>query len=173
MTYKNQNSLSDNLEIDMLRTMIVVVTIIAVIFAVFAESSDEFSFVPWMYVITTAPIIFLATLFLRRYLTITIITLSVFLLLGMVIFRKNLFINDDGLSFYNLTVLIVHFGTMLSFFIKASRTLRLSDEEAFLSNESMNSQGNSISRKLSRRRKRREGYNSRNKTKIKSGQYRG
>lgn len=172
MTYQNSNSLSDNLEVDLLRSMIVIVSVTFSFLSFFLEEVVNNPLALWIYFVVLSPFIFLFTLSLKKYTTISLILLSVFLILTSLIVKDFVFYNEGEISIVKIIYILLHFISINFFFWKASRTLRLNDVEADLSMlTNLNSHSNT--RKLTRRKNRRDRFRANNTVKLKSGQYRG
>lgn len=166
MTYKNSNSLSDNLEVDMLRTMITVVTVVVSLFSLTADGL-------WMYFLALSTVLFLVTLFIKKFPNGSLISVSLVMIISAIILHKFTLYSDSILNGYKVSMLSIHFILITYLFWKASRTLLQIDVDADISMYNSSEQRGSNSRKLTRRRNRRASFRSKNSVKIKSGQYRG
>jgi len=170
----NTNSLTDRLEVDLLRSMIVIVT---VVFCVLSFLADENSYLSneialWIYFITISPLVFLFTLSIKNHSKLTLgILLLALTSCGVLysIYNFSRFVETNG---YKSFLLLAHAATILYFFYNASKTL--GKENAVIDYKYAKDNPNkSSARKLTIRRNRREHSRAKNSTKIKSGQYRG
>lgn len=166
MAYENNNSLSDNLEVDMLQTMIAVVTVIVSLFSFGADGL-------WMYFLAVATVLFVLTLLIKKYPKGILTTVAVFLLLTSITLHDFVLYSDSILNGYKAVMVTIHFILVGFLFWKASRTLLQVDVDADISMYNNKVETGSNSRKLTRRRNRRAGFRAKNSVKIKSGQYRG
>lgn len=80
MTYANENSLSNNLEVDLLRSMIMILTVSLFFLSLFTDSNSYVDLEIWIYFVAIAPVVFLFTLFIKSFPRITLISLSLLLL---------------------------------------------------------------------------------------------
>jgi len=166
MAYKNSNSLSNNLEVDMLRTMIAVVTVVV---SLFSLTSDGL----WMYFLALSTVLFLFTLFIKKFPNGSLTSVFLVLILSAIILHEFTLYSNSIFNGYKVTVLLIHFVLITFLFWKASRTLLQTDVDADISMYNSSEEKGSNSRKLTRRRNRRASFRSKNSVKIKSGQYRG
>jgi len=168
------NSLTDRLEVDLLRSMIVIVTVVFCLLSFFVGDNHYLSneIALWAYFIALSPVVYLFTLSIKSYPKTTLATLfSVVALSGAVYSYYNhlQFVEANG---YKPFLLIAHAYIVLCFFYKATKTLKKSNATFEYSNT--NDKANkSSSRKLTRRRNRRAQSRAKNSVKLKSGQYRG
>ncbi len=167
------NSLTDNLEVDLLRSMIVAVTTALCFFGFFVDGNPSDKFTLWMYFIAVSPIIFFATLLIKKSPQMTLILLDIILLTSSLVFKQYVYYMGNELSFVKIILVILHFAVINYFFWKVSKTLMLTDVEADISMVTESKNKAVKSRKFARRRNRRENFNKKNTIKIKSGQYRG
>lgn len=173
MAYTNNNCLSGNLEVNMLRTVIVVLTVIACVFSSTVDGIPVGNFTLWMYFLAIVPVIFVLTAVLKLYPHTALALLTIFLIVTTLIFKKYLFYTDGDFSGYKLAIVSMHFIFMIFFFWKALKTLVQDDVEADISMYNKSDLNDSNSRKLTRRKNRRANFRAKNSVKIKSGQYRG
>ncbi len=176
MTYSN-NSLSHNLELDLLRSMIIVVTIVFCVLGLFEDINPTHNFSIWMYFLAMSPILFLFSLFLKNYMKITILMLNTVLIVMAVslvyfFFSESYYFGND-LKQYRIKLLLLNLVMVNFFFLKAAKTLQIDDAEADLSMYHPTREKNTAYRKLTRRRNRRANSQTKNNVKVKSGQYRG
>ena len=170
----NTNSLTDRLEVDLLRSMTVIFTVSFSMASFWADENPYLSndIALWIYFIALSPLVYLFTLSVKKYPKFTLTGLFVFLLLAGVVYSFYNYSKYDNSIGYKAFLLVVHACTVLYFFFKATRTLGKENIVFDYSHGSHNS-NTSNSRKLARRRNRREHSRTKNSTRIKSGQYRG
>ena len=168
----NNNSLSNNYVVSLLRSMIVLITITLCVLGSFVDGNPTNNFTIWMYFLAVAPIIFIFTLFIKKFTNLSLIILFLTLIIFSLIFNQSLFYRLDEISSYKISLLLLHFLLINYFFWKGSRTLLIEDvgDDLSLFNK-VESTGNS--RKLVRRSNRRGQSRAKNSTNIRSGQYRG
>ncbi len=168
------NSLTDRLEVDLLRSMVVIVTVVFWSLSFLADENPYLSneIALWIYFIAVSPLVYLFTLSIKNYPKFTLVALFVFLLLAGVVYsfyNFSRFVETNG---YKAFLLIAHACTVLFFFYNATKTLG-KDNVVFEYDSAKDSPSKSNSRKLTRRRNRREHARAKNSTRIKTGQYRG
>lgn len=173
MTYHTNNSLTDNLEVDLLRSMIIAVTTALCFLGFFVDGNPSDKFTLWMYFIAVSPIIFLATVLIRKFPQMTLILLDIILVTLSVVLRQFVYYIGNELNFIKCFLFILHFAAINYFFWKVSKTLMLTDVEADISMVNNSNNKGEKFRKFARRRNRRANFNKKNTVKIKSGQYRG
>lgn len=166
MAYENSNSLSANLEVDMLRTMIAVVTVVVSLFSLTADGL-------WIYFLTLSTVLFVFTLFIKKFPNGSLISVSLVLILSAIILHEFTLYSDSILNGFKVSMLSIHFVLITFLFWKASRTFLQTDVDADISMYNRSEERGPNSRKLTRRRNRRASFRSKNSVKIKSGQYRG
>jgi len=171
MTYRN-NSLSDNYEISLLRSMLIIITVCFCILGAGSDGNPTNNFAIWMYFLAISPVVLIFTLFIKKNTNILIVVLSMTLVFSILIFNEYLFYDIDEISLYKISLLFFHLIVIIYFFWKASRTLLIEDVEVDLSMFNK-TEGLKNSRKIIRRSNRRGKSRAKNSTKIKSGQYRG
>ncbi len=170
----DSNSLTDRLEVDLLRSMIVIMTVAFSMASFLADGNPYLSeeIALWIYFIAISPLIYLFTLSIKDFPKFTLATLFVFLLLAGVIYSFYNHSKYDNSIGYKAFLLVAHAYTVLYFFYKATQILS-KENVVFEYNSAKDSPNKSNSRKLARRRNRREHSRAKNSTRIKSGQYRG
>jgi len=173
VTYHANNSLTDNYEVDLLRSMIIAVTTALCFFSFFVDGNPSGKFTLWMYFIAVSSIVFLATLFIRKFPHKTLLFLDIVLIIISFIFRQYIYYIGNEISFVKLVFVVIHFAAINYFFWKVSKTLMLVDVEADMSMVNVSKAKGGNSRKFARRRNRRANFNKKNTVKVKSGQYRG
>jgi glucan phosphoethanolaminetransferase (alkaline phosphatase superfamily) len=154
--------------------MIVIVTVIFWSLSFLADDNPYLSneIALWIYFIAISPVVFLFTLSVKKYPRFTLAALFVFLLLAGVTYSFYNYSKYGDSIAYKAFLLLAHAVTVLYFFANATKTL--SKENVVFEYDSANDSPNkSNSRKLARRRNRREHSWAKNSTRIKSGQYRG
>ena len=168
------NSLTDRLEVDLLRSMIVIVTVIFWSISFLADGNPYLSkqIALWIYFIAVSPLVYLFTLSVKHFPKFTLVTLFVFLLLAGVVYSFYNYSKYDNSIGYKAFLLLAHAVAVLYFFFNATKTLD-KDDVVFEYDNAMSNPNKSYSRKLARRRNRREYSRAKNSTKLKSGQYRG
>ena len=166
MTYINSNSLSDNLEVDMLRTMVAVVTIVVSLFSSVIDGL-------WLYFLAISVLLFVLTLLIKRFPNGILITMVLLLLITGITFQDFVLYSDAILNVFKVTIVLIHFVLMSFLFWKVTRTLLQADVVADISVYNRSKEKGGHTRNLTRRRNRRASFRSKNSVKIKSGQYRG
>jgi len=169
----SDNSLSSNYESSLLRSMIVLITIIFCLLGGFVDGNPTHNFTLWMYFLGIAPVIFIFTLIINKYTRLSLFLLFFIMIISSLVFNKLLIYDLNGvLSTYKISLVILHFITINFFFWKISKTLLIDDVDLDFS--LIKKTGSSKnSRRLVRRSNRRKNSRAKNSTNVKSGQYRG
>ena len=95
MTYINSNSLSDNLEVDMLRTMVAVVTIVVSLFSSVIDGL-------WLYFLAISVLLFVLTLLIKRFPNGILITMVLLLLITGITFQDFVLYSDAILNVFKV-----------------------------------------------------------------------
>jgi K+-sensing histidine kinase KdpD len=171
----NIKHLADDLESDMLRSLIIAFTVVAAVFAVFVDHFlTNLNVQLWVYFIVMAPVLLVLATLMHIMPKIIAFFTVILLYSSLLIFSKYTFIINDEISLIHLVTVFSHMLAVSLIFWKTSKTMSMGEDVELEINRPKSSH-RKISTFLKLRRRKIRRINSRLglKTKLTSGKHRG